>query len=546
MITAVRSPCDEGVIRSRPASAPCAPDDGRWVLVATILGSSMAFIDGSVVNVALPALQADLHATAADLQWIMEAYLLFLAALMLVGGALGDQFGRRRVFALGIALFIVASIWGGVAPNVDQLISARAVQGVGGALLVPGSLAIISASFREEQRGQAIATWVGFTSIIAAAGPLLAGWLVQYASWRWVFFINVPLAVLALVVVLGRVPESHDEDSQGGLDWWGALLVALGLGAIVYGLIEAGSLGLSHPLVLVALAVGLLALGAFLLVETVLQTPMVPLSLFCSRTFSGVNLQTFLLYAALGGITFFFPFDLMQVQGYSATAAGAALVPFLLLVFLFSREAEGLVDRYGARLPLVVGPVITAVGFALFAIPAIGGIYWLTFFPAVLLMGIGMAINVAPMATVVMEAVEQRHADIASAINNAVARAAGLLAIAVLGLVIVSVFTSSLDSHLAHLQLGASGGPPVVGPRGKRGGMQLPVGGSTEAQAALKQAVGESFVGGFRLVALLCAGLALASALCGWVMIGGKRAGRGVPAGTGSKTDSPYARIREE
>ena len=499
----------------------------------------MAFIDGSVVNVALPALQADLHATATDLQWIMEAYLLFLAALTLVGGALGDHFGRRRVFALGIAIFTVASIWGGVAPNVDQLILARAVQGVGAALLVPGSLAIISASFRDEQRGQAIATWVGFTSIIAAVGPVLGGWLVQYASWRWVFFMNVPLAVVVLGVALWHVPESRDEDSQGGLDWWGSLLAALGLGTIVYGLIEADILGVSDPLVLVALAVGIVALGAFLLLEAHLQAPMVPLSLFRSLTFSGVNLQTLLLYAALGGITFFFPFDRMQVQGYSPTAAGAALMPFLLLVFLFSRLTEGLVDRYGPRLPLVVGPVITAVGFALFAVPTIGGIYWVTFFPAILLMGVGMAINVAPMATVVMGAVEQRHADVASAVNNAVARAASLLAIALLGIVIVSVFNSSLDSHLAQLQLSPAVHHLMDAQRGKLAGMQLPAGGSAEDQAALKQAVAASFVSGFRLVALLCAGLALASALFGWVMIEDKTAGRGVRAGKASQTDSP-------
>jgi predicted MFS family arabinose efflux permease len=322
---------------------------------------------------------------------------------------------------------------------------------------------------------------------------VLGGWLVQYASWRWVFFINVPLAVIVLGVVFWRVPESRDEESKRGLDWWGALLTMIGLGALVYGLIEAGSLGFSHPLVLVALATGIVALGAFLLVETVLQTPMVPLSLF-----------------------------------------------------LFSRWAEGLVDRYGAKLPLVLGPVITAVGFALFAVPAIGGSYWVTFFPIVLLMGVGMAISVAPMTTVVMEAVEQHHADIASAINNAVARAASLLAIAVLGIVIVSVFTSSLDSHLAHLQLSPSARHLMEAQRGKLAGMQLPADGSAELQASLKQAVAASFVSGFRLVALLCAGLALASALFGWVMIGGKRADRGVPAGKASKTDSPYVRIHEE
>src|SRR5438105_12909723 len=282
MANFVKSPCDEGVIRSAPQAAPCTPHVGVWVLVATILGSSMAFIDGTVVNVALPVIQRDLNATTSDVQWIVEAYSLFLAALILVGGSLGDHFGRRRIFAIGIAVFALASVWCGLSPDVLQLIVARAVQGIGGALLVPGSLAIISASFSNEQRGRAIGTWSGFTSITSVVGPVLGGLLVEYASWRWVFFLNVPLALVGLSVLFWRVPESHDESATGRLDWWGTLLVTVGLGALVYGLIQAGAVGLGNPVVLGMLAAGIVALIAFVMVEARIQTPLVPLSVFRS------------------------------------------------------------------------------------------------------------------------------------------------------------------------------------------------------------------------------------------------------------------------
>ncbi len=528
MINFVKGPCDEGVIRSAPNVTPCVPRVGLWVLVATILGSSMAFIDGSAVNVALPVIQRDLNATSSDAQWIVEAYSLFLAALILVGGTLGDHFGRRRIYAIGIVVFILASIACGLSPNVLLLILARAVQGIGGALLVPGSLAIISASFSEDQRGRAIGTWSGFTSIASVMGPVLGGSLVQYASWRWVFFINVPLAVIVLGVLFWRVPESRDEDASGRLDWWGALLVTLGLGAIVYGLIQAGSSGLSSPLVLSTLAAGIVALSAFLLVEARSSAPMVPLTLFRSPTFSGANLLTFLLYGALSGITYFLPFNLIQVQGYSPAFAGAAFVPFSLIMFLFSRWAGGLVNRYGAKLPLVVGPVITAVGFALFALPGItsgAGSYWTTFFPAVVVMSVGMTITVSPLTTTVMGAVEQRNAGIASGINNAVSRTAGLLAIAVLGIVVLSVFTSSLDSYLATLHLSPSIQHIIEVQRVKLAGITIPTHVSAEVQVALKRAIDQSFVSSFRLVSLICAALALASALSAWLLVEGKKPG---------------------
>ena len=307
MVNVVKQPCDEGVIRSGPCTTPCAKNVRPWVLAATILGSSMALIDGTVVNVALPVLQAVLKATVADVQWIVESYALFLAALILVGGALGDRFGRRRIFAYGVALFAVASVGCGLAANVNQLIIARAVQGIGGALLVPGSLALISASFNDQQRGQAIGTWSGFTAITSAMGPVLGGWLVEHTSWRWVFFLNVPLAVVVLGIVFWRVPESRDEAGTARkLDWWGALLVTLGLGAVVYGLIQSMTLGLGHPVVLSALAIGVVVLAAFILVEARSQSPMMPLTLFRSWTFSGANLLTLLLYSALSGCFSFF------------------------------------------------------------------------------------------------------------------------------------------------------------------------------------------------------------------------------------------------
>ncbi len=541
MATFAKSPCDEGVIRSAPKALPCTPHVGVWVLVATILGSSMAFIDGSVVNVALPIIQRDLNATTADVQWIVETYALFLAALILVGGSLGDHFGRRRIFAMGISIFTLASIWCGLSPTVLSLILARAVQGIGAALLVPGSLAIISASFSDEQRGRAIGTWSGFSALTTVVGPVLGGVLVQYASWRWVFFLNVPLAAVVLAVLFWRVPESRDPDVSGGLDWWGTLLVTLGLGALVYGLIEAGSLGFGNTLVLGTLVIGVIALLAFLLVEARSSAPMVPLTLFRSHTFSGANLLTLLLYGALSGVTFFLPFDLIQVQGYAPTFAGAAFVPFILLMFLLSRWAGGLVHRYGAKLPLVIGPVITAVGFALFALPGITsgpGSYWITFFPAVLVMGLGMTITVAPLTTAVMGAVEQRHAGIASGINNAVSRTAGLLAIAVFGIVALAVFTSSLESHLATLHLSPGVQQLIEAQRTKLAGITIPTSVSGETQAALKQAIDESFVSAFRLVSLLGAALALLSALSAWLLIEGKPLER-----AGGSASKPQASI---
>src|SRR6266705_589728 len=347
MATFVQPPCDEAVIRSKAAVAPCARASGPWILAATILGSSMAFIDGTVVNVALPALQRSLNATVVDVQWVVEAYSLLLSALLLMGGSLGDRYGRRRIFIVGVAIFSLASVWCGFARNIHELILARAIQGAGGALLVPGSLAIISASFREEDRGRAIGTWSGFTAITAAIGPVIGGWLIEQVSWRAIFFINLPLAVVVLVISARYVPESWDENQKERPDWVGAGLATIGLGSLVYGLIESSRLTFGDPKVLAALTVGSFFLIVFSLTEARLRNPMLPLALFRSRDFTAANLLTLLLYSALGGTLFFLPLNLIQVQGYTATAAGAALLPFILIMFLLSRWSGGLVERYG-------------------------------------------------------------------------------------------------------------------------------------------------------------------------------------------------------
>ena len=548
MATIAKAPCDEGVMQAggrggADAAAPVESSAGRWVLAATILGSSMAFIDGTVVNVALPTLQRDLDATAAGVQWVVQAYALFLAALILVGGSLGDHFGRKRVFSLGVLLFAVASIACGLAADVGQLIAARAVQGVGGALLVPGSLAIISAAFPDrEARGRAIGTWSGFTSITTALGPVLGGWLVENASWRWVFFLNLPLAAAVLAITHRRVPESRDPAATGGargLDWTGAALATVGLGALVYGLTEAPTRGWGAPLVLTAIGGGVTALALFLWTEARGRAPMMPLGLFASRTFSGANLLTLLLYAALSGALYFFPFNLIQVQGYGATAAGAAFLPMILIMFGLSRWAGGLIGRFGAKPPLVVGPGIAALGFALFARPGIGGSYWTTFFPAIVVLGIGMAVTVAPLTTAVMGAVPGSHAGIASGINNAVSRTAGLLAIAVFGVIVAGMFGGALDDRLDRIELPAAARADLDAQGDRLAGAEVPDGLDAATGAATARAVDEAFLGGFRLVMLIAAGMAAASAAVAFFLIEGKapRADTAPRGGTAAADD---------
>ncbi|QDZ26839.1 MFS transporter [Noviherbaspirillum sp. UKPF54] len=514
---------EEAVNRSSAASSFCAPAARPWVLATTILASSMVFIDGTVTNVALPALQREFNASAADVQWVIESYALLLAALLLVGGSAGDRFGRRRVFATGVGLFALASLWCGVAGSVGRLIDARAVQGVGGALLVPGSLALISASFPEDARGKAIGTWSGFTAITAALGPVVGGFLIEHLSWRYVFFINLPLALVVLFLAFRYVPESRNTQAPGRLDWSGALFVSVALGCLVYALTEAPSRGWRDPLVVGAMGCSVPALAAFMLVETRHPSPMLPFALFRSWNFSGANLLTLFLYAALGGSLFFLPLNLIQVQAYSATAAGAALLPFILTMFALSRWAGRLVDRYGSRRPLIVGPLIAACGFALFAVPAVGGRYWATFFPAALVLGLGMAISVAPLTTTVMNALDKNQAGVASGINNAVSRVAALVAIALFGIVMARAFDAELMRRTRQLVLSPAVVQQVLAQRHKLAAIALPAQSTQAEKAALKAAIDDAFVAGFRRVMLLSALLALAGAASAWLMIDRRR-----------------------
>jgi EmrB/QacA subfamily drug resistance transporter len=487
------------MVAPRPATAA----QRRWTLWAAVMGSGMAFIDGTVVNVALPAIQRSLDMAATDVQWVIEAYGLLLASLLLVGGSLGDALGRRRVFMAGIVLFGVASVGCAMAASSGQLIAARAVQGIGAALLVPGSLALISATFPPAERGRAIGIWSAWSGITAAAGPLIGGWLVDQYSWRWAFAINVPIAVLLWLICAARVPESRSHEQRGAVDVAGAVLATLGLGGVSFALIEAPAAGWQAPAVIGAAVVGVLALIAFVRVEATSRAPMLPLALFGLRAFTGANVITLLLYAALGGGLFFVPLNLIQVQGHSATFAGAALLPFVVIMFALSRWTGTLADRFGPRRPLIAGPLIAALGFAAFAV--------------------GMALTVAPLTATVMNSVDTDLAGTASGINNAISRAAGLLAIAAFGMLMAWRFDAVLIALLQGLPLPNDVAAAIVDQRHKLAGLTLPDGLPNALADPLREAVGQAFVSGFRWVMAVCTLLALLAAVSAAVLIEDER-----------------------
>jgi EmrB/QacA subfamily drug resistance transporter len=503
MVGFTRPPCEAAIIRATPAvPAGLSERRKRLTLAATILGSSMSFIDGSVVNIALPAIQQALHADAVSTQWIVNAYLLLLGALVLVGGSAADLYGRRRLFILGIAVFTAASIACGLAPDVTVLVISRAVQGFGAALLTPASLAMLGATFDEHERSHAIGIWAGAGALTAAAGPVLGGWLVDQVSWRAIFLLNVPLAVVAAGLAVLFACESRD-DKANRLDWNGAIVVAIGLAAVTWGLGAIPASGFHDKSVLGALAVGIALLVAFVAIEARSgERAMMPLPLFNSRNFAATNALTLLLYFALGGTMYYLPFGLIRLGGYSATQGGAALLPFALIMGFGASFAGTLSDRFGPRLSLTVGPLIAACGLALLAVADFGQSYWVAVFPPICLLAVGMTITVPPLTSTVMASVGETHVGIASGVNNAVARVAGLLAVAALG----TVLFASLSHHLVALGL-----PPAHANDALNAVLAGQAGVPQDALAAFDRALRTVM-----LVAALCAAL---GGIAGWLWI---------------------------
>ncbi len=504
----------------------------RWVLVSSILASSMAFIDGTALSVVMPSLQADLDATGADMLWVINGFSLPLAALLLLGGGLGDCFGRKRMFMLGIVIFATASAACGLAPSVIALITARVVQGIGGALMIPGSLAMLSTFFGPEQRGKAIGTWSAFSVLASAIGPVVGGLLARAGLWRWVFFINLPLAGIALAVLLAKVPAGQKADRLKRVDWWGALAVVTGLAALNHGLIQWSKFGLSHRGVVAALLVGVISLVWFVVIQRRSKQPLLPLDVFKSRTLTGASVLSLLFYMAFHGMLFFMPLNLIQVQGYDPAFAGVTQLPLMALLILLSQWAGRLVDRRGPRLPLTMGPAIAGLGFLSFAIPGITGgpkEFWFCFLPGLLLVGAGLGLTAAPLSTTVMDSMSSEKLGLASGINSSLSRLAGVLAITVMGAVMLASFDRSLEIRSKPLNLSTETTAQLQQESSKLAEAQVPPGLSPETSAAVKLTIREAFVDSFRIISIIAAALSGLAALAAARMLEGRKPAGVIP-----------------
>jgi EmrB/QacA subfamily drug resistance transporter len=492
------------------------------VLFATVLASAMAFINQSAVNVALPAIQSALKADGRQLLWVVNSNTLLLASVMLAGGSLGDRLGRKRVFMAGICLFTLASLACGAAPSTGFLIASRAVQGAGGGLMIPGSLALITANFPLERRGRAIGTWAAATTITMVAGPLIGGFLADAGLWRVVFLINLPLALLCLMALHLRVPESQDRQISRRIDLPGALLAALGMAGLIQGFTAATDWGFGNLRSFLPLSAGLAALAGFVVAELRSRDPLIPLDLFKSRTFSGANLLTLFLYGALSAYTLFFNLNLIQAQGYRASLAGLAFVPVVALLAGISRWSGRLVEKTGARLPLVLGPSIVAAGFLAHSFIGLTQgprDYWTTFLPASALFGIGMGFTVAPLSTTVMNAVDEQFAGRASGINNAVSRIAGVLTVAVFGSIALLSFQSAVDGRAAEIGLPQAARAELQAEAQKLGEAEVPASVPSAEKGQVEQALTLAFVHAFHVVMILCAALAVLGAVSAAVLL---------------------------
>jgi EmrB/QacA subfamily drug resistance transporter len=500
----------------------------KWTLLATILASSLVFIDSTALNVALPVLQKDLGISGTELLWVFNGYALFLSALLLVGGSLGDLYGRNKVFLTGLGIFSISSLVCGFSQSPLQLIIARAFQGIGGALLTPGSLSILSSQFGPKSRGRAIGLWSMFSALTAIFGPVLGGWLAGLGLWRVIFFLNVPLSILVFIIMIAKVPESRNSDAKK-LDFLGAVLVTVGLSGITYGFIESSKHGFGNPTIITSLLVGVFALIAFIFVQRYSKHPMMPLSLFKSSTFSGGNLLTLFVYAALGGAMFFLPLNLIQIQGYSELAAGLALLPVIILIAGISPIIGKYADRTGVRLPLIIGPIITGAGFFLFSrygITPAPIAYWKSFFLSFLLLGFGMGITVAPLTTAVMGAISEKNTGIASGVNNTVARAAGVLAVALMGALVLFSFKNSIEKELTLMDFPDSIKNEIRIESSKLAAASVPDRLHSEDKQTVEKIFKNSFIDAFNKVVYVASILCLLGGLMAFIFIK-NRTGKG-------------------
>jgi len=488
-------------------------NEKKWALTATVIGSGMGFINGSVVTVALPAIQSTFQASVANMQWVISVYAFMLGTLILTGGALGDHYGRKRIFGLGVFIFLLSALWCGLAPHINQLILARAGQGLGGALMIPGSLAIITDVYEGKQRSKAIGTWSAATALATAAGPLLGGILVDHLSWRYIFFISVSMAFIVLVILYLKVPETKAGDPSRSLDWPGALLATLGLGLICFGLIEGANIGIDYPTVFLSIPTGVLLMWGFVRVEKKEQVPMVPMTLFKSRNFTGANLITFCIFFSLAGVLFLMPFNLIQVQGYSATVAGAALLPFPILVGALSRSIGGLINRCGPRPLLTAGTLLTSLGLMLLGLYGDTPSYWTSFFPAISCAGLGIALSFAPLNTTVMNSVKESVKGSASGVKEAVSRLSGMLSVALLGALAVGTFGQSLTSWVRHQPMPKQIEKQVLQQKNKLAKVNIPQQASPRLQKKLKKEIRHAFLGSFKIVMYTAAGVAFLGAV---------------------------------
>ena len=503
------------------ATVPLRSAAGKWIMVSAILASAMAFIDSTALNVVLPSLQKSLNASGTDLFWLLNAYLLMLASLILIGGSLGDRLGRKKIFMTGIFIFIAGSAACGFAPGVVFLIAFRIIQGVGGALMIPGSLSLISSSINEKERGKAIGTWSAITTVVTMGGPILGGALADAGLWRYIFFINVPFGLAALLILWRQVKESKEENADKALDYSGAICIALGLALLTFGFLRIPAVGFSAQ-VYMALSAGLLLLTVFIFIEKGSKHPIMPLQLFSNLTFSGANLLTFFLYAGLGAGILFLSLNLVQAQGYSQLQSGLTFLPFTVLMISFARFAGGLADKYGARLFLILGPAIAGIGLLLLSfVKQTRGAedYWTTFFPGIVVFGLGMSFTVAPLTATVMGSVSGHFSGTASGVNNAMTRISGVFANAIFGALAVLFYSGALQLQIQTIPLKTSQRQEIMAQAANLGNAKIPSDIDPKYHTVIENSYHAGFIHAYAKILRISAGLAFLGALMTVVFI---------------------------